>query len=391
VTVGPAVLRVITRLNIGGPSTQAIYLTEELARRGYDPHLAWGLEAAREGRVDLPADLPATHLPDLRRELAPAVDRRAARVIRRLIVERRPQIVHTHMAKAGALGRWAAQREHVPIVVHTYHGHVLQEYFSRWKERAFLEAERRLARRTDALLAVSEEVRSDLLAMGIGTPDRWRVVPVGVDLSAFETLPDRAAARAGLGLPADAPVVGCVGRLVAVKDHATLLDAFTRLVERQPDAVLLIAGDGDLDGSLRQRARHLGDRVRFLGWVNDLPTLYAAIDVLALTSRMEGTPVAAIEAAAAGVPAVATRVGGVPSVVLDDHTGLLVPAGDAPAVADALASLFGDPGQRRGMGQAAAAHVRGRFSRERLADDLDALYRELLARKGLPGPATAPG
>jgi glycosyltransferase involved in cell wall biosynthesis len=385
-----SIVRVVTRLNVGGPSRQAVGLTADLALRGYATHLVSGREAPGEGRIDLPPGLPIVDVPDLGREVAPLRDARAFRAIRDAIRERRPDVVHTHMAKAGALGRWAAHREGVPVVVHTFHGHVLDEYFARARERAFLEVERRLARRSDALVAVSEEIRDELLAMKIGEPDQWRVVPVGVDFSAFDGVVERAAARRTFGLSPDAPVIGCVGRLVPVKDHATLLEAFEGIVATHRDATLMIVGDGELGPELRERAAAFGDRVRFLGWRRDLPTVYAAIDVLALTSRNEGTPLAAIEAGAARRPVVATRVGGTSTVVLHDRTGYLVPAGDAAAVARSIRALLDDPDRRRRYGEAARTHVRSRFARERLTDDLDALYHELLARKLLvAGPVPA--
>ena len=170
--------------------------------------------------------------------------------------------------------------------------------------------------------------------------------------------------------------MGIVGRLSPVKDHRTFLRAAVRISTESPDATFVVAGDGPERAALQLEARALlGDRIRFLGWVNDIPTLYAACDVVALTSRTEGTPVALIEAAAAGIPVVATDVGGVAEVVRDGSTGYTVPAGDDAAVAAAILSLLQDPVRARDMGEAGAAHVRGRFSRERMADDLRrALY-----------------
>ena len=250
------------------------------------------------------------------------------------------------------------------------------------KTAAFAKVERALAARTDALIAVAPWVRDDLLAMGIGTEDQWHVVPVGVDLTPLlEDRPDPARSRLLLDLPADGPVVGIVGRLSPVKDHATFLRAAVRISVASPDTTFVVAGDGPDRAALQLEARALlGDRIRFLGWVNDIPTLYAACDVVALTSRTEGTPVALIEAAAAGIPVVATDVGGVAEVVRDGSTGCTVPAGDDVAVAAAILSLLQDPARARDMGEAGAAHVRSRFSRERMADDLGALYTELLGR-----------
>jgi glycosyltransferase involved in cell wall biosynthesis len=384
----PTVLRIITRPNIGGPARQAILLTDALRTRGYRTRLAWGSVSQEEGALPVPASAPNVYIPELRREVRPYDDAVAFRRILGLMRSCRPQIVHTHMAKAGTLGRLAARRADVPVVIHTFHGHVLEGYFSGWKSRAFLATERELARMSDALVAVSPAVRDELLALGIGRPSQWRVIPVGLDLHDLLTREvDSAQARGALGLPEAGPVVGIVGRLVPIKDHVTFLDAAARVARERPDATFIVAGGGELRSELEVRARHLlGDRCRFPGWVMDLPTLYAALDVVVLTSRNEGTPVALIEAGAAGKPAVATRVGGVADAVQEGKTGLLVLPGDPRAVAAGVSALLDDPGRARALGEAARREASSRFTIQRLADDLAALYGELLIRKSFPPP-----
>lgn len=379
----PRVLRLITRLNVGGPARQAIYLSRAMEERGFWTELVYGSVGPGEGELG-PVPGRGTRLPGLRREIAPLLDARAERTIRRLIRDRQPHVVHTHMAKAGALGRLAARRTGVPVVIHTYHGHVLEGYFSRPITSAFVAAERRLARSSDVLIAVSPSVRDDLLALGVGTPAQWRVVPVGLELDALlDTPPPGAVARARLGVPDGIPVVGVVGRLVPIKDHRTFLEAAVRMGTDRPDVVFAVAGDGELRTDLESRARALlGDRVRFLGWVEDLPALYATLDVVMLTSRNEGTPVSLIEAGAAGRPVVATRVGGVKDVVREGVTGLLAAPGDAAALAAAALRLLDEPAVAATMGTAARTWVRDRFSATRLADDLAGLYRECLDRRG---------
>jgi glycosyltransferase involved in cell wall biosynthesis len=376
-------------LNVGGPARQAVFLTRELAARGYDTRLVWGASGEREGQVRLPDDCPASYLPWLTRELDPIADLRSLAALRGIVRRWRPQVVHTHLAKAGALGRVAAFISSAPIVVHTFHGHVLQEYFSNLKNAAFAAAERRLAARTTALIGVARWVRDDLLAFGIGREEQWHVVPVGVDvehLLAARIPADQA--RATLGLPLDGPIIGIVGRLAPIKDHHTFLEAAARVLAERPDSTVVIAGDGPLRPRLEAEARStLGDRVRFLGWVEDLPVLYGALDVVALTSRLEGTPVALIEAAASGTPAVATAVGGVSEVVRDGLTGLLVPPRDPVAVAAQLLTLVDDREGARRMGEEGARWVRDRFSERRLADDMTGLYGELIARRLRAGGA----
>jgi glycosyltransferase involved in cell wall biosynthesis len=380
------VVRVITRLNVGGPARQALLLTRALEQRGFEPELLFGSETPNEGHLP-PAGVRHVHIPSMKRDIDPVSDVRAWRVLARLMRASKPQIVHTHLAKAGALGRLAARRAGVPIIVHTFHGHVLERYFSSPTTRLFVGIERRLALRTDALIAVSASVRDELLAMGIGRPDHWHVMPVGVEIDdLLRSDLEIQEARLRLGLPTRRPLIGFVGRLVAVKDLPTFIDAAARVAGAMPTASFVVAGDGELRKQVESRARGvLGSRVHFTGWVSDLPSLYAALDVVVLTSLNEGTPTALIEAGAAGTPVVATRVGGVPDVVRDGVTGLLAPPKDAHGIAQRVIGLLGDADRRRAMGVAARHWVRDRFSGSRLVDDTASLYRELLARSSVTG------
>jgi glycosyltransferase involved in cell wall biosynthesis len=381
---GPRLLRIITRLNIGGPARQALMLHRALPALGYDCELVSGAPQREEGAFPPPAE--RYHLVEpLRRETDFVADARAIQALTRIMRRQRPAIVHTHTTTAGGLGRIAGGRAKVPILVHTFHGHVLSGYLSAPQTKSLVLAERWLARRTDALVSVSARVRDELLALGIGREEQWRVVPLGLELGDLLDGPaPPAAARAALGLPASGPLIGIVGRLVAIKDHETFLAMAAQVAAEHPDAGFVIAGDGDLRPSLETRARHLlGDRAHFLGWATDLPVLYGALDVVVLTSRNEGTPVALIEAGAAGRPVVATDVGGVADVVRGGETGFLVPPRDGAGLAGRVSALLADPARAAAMGAAGRAWVRSRFSAERLVQDLDALYGELLAAKGL--------
>src|SRR5947209_4467491 len=220
----PPLVRLVTRLNVGGPARHALILTRELADE-FPTVLAVGRTGPREGELSDP-NVTVHRLP-LRRQVHPTADARAFAAVRRLLTQTRPWLVHTHMAKAGTVGRAAAMTLRPrPLTVHTFHGHVLEGYFSNPVERAFLETERRLARRTDRLIAVSPEVRDELLDLGIGTPDQIEVVPLGLDLDPFLAVgAPTGKLRAHLGLPATAPLVGIVGRLVPIKDVATTIGA----------------------------------------------------------------------------------------------------------------------------------------------------------------------
>jgi glycosyltransferase involved in cell wall biosynthesis len=299
----------------------------------------------------------------------------------RLMRTLRPHVVHTHTAKAGTLGRLAARVARVPVVVHTYHGHVFHGYFSPGRTRIFLAIERALARGTDCLLAVSETVRRELLELRVGTPDRFRVMPLGLDLDPFVRADAvRGQLRAELGLAPEVPVVAIVARLVPIKAHEVFLRAARLVREAVPASRFLVVGDGERRVALEALAAELGlgDSVRFLGWRRDLDRIYADASVVALTSRNEGSPVSLIEAMAAACPVVATRVGGVPDLVEEGVTGCLAPPDDPGALAIPLIALLGDAGRRQALGAAARARVLPAFSAQRLVDDVDRLYRELL-------------
>jgi glycosyltransferase involved in cell wall biosynthesis len=382
----------ITRLNIGGPSIQAIALSERLAARGFDTRLIHGRLGTGEGdmRYLLTTPAVARQVSALRREIAPLHDAIALVQLLDALRDFRPHIVHTHMAKAGTIGRVAASiynrtaGRDAPIrVVHTYHGHVLEGYFSPARTRAFLGVERLLARATDRLVAISPRIEQELIAdYRIGRPDQYRVIPLGFDLQRMTAIGDaeRRAARAALGLASDDRVISTAGRLTAIKRHDLFLDTARLIADRNQHAVFLVAGDGELRSALEQQARAGGiaERVRFLGWRRDLDTLYAATDVFLLTSRNEGTPVALIESLAAAVPGVSTDVGGVRDVIDSDRVGLVAPFGDARALADHVLTLISDPDRRRRMGEAGRQAVSARYGIDRLVDDVELLYRELL-------------
>jgi glycosyltransferase involved in cell wall biosynthesis len=388
------VARIITRLNIGGPSIQAIGLTSALEPFGFETRLLHGRLGAGEGDMSylLPPGANAAHVAALCRPISPLDDLRAFVRLYRELRALQPSIVHTHMAKAGLLGRFAAAaynltRGRAPRarVVHTYHGHVLDGYFNAVTSRVFVSLERLLARASDALIAISPAIRHELAeSYRIGRDGQYRVVPLGFDLEGFAAVndADRAAARRALHLPAGVPVVSTVGRLTGIKQHELFLETMARVVRRQPTAIALVAGDGERRQELEALSASLGlaGRVRWLGWRRDLAAVYGASDVFLLTSRNEGTPVAIIEAMASAVAVVSTDVGGVRDVVNTADVGLLAPFGDAAALADAVGSLLDDPARRRAMGERARQRVLGRYGFDRLVRDIAQLYRDLLAR-----------
>jgi glycosyltransferase involved in cell wall biosynthesis len=386
-----AVVRVITRLNIGGPSIQATRLSA-IDRDGFSTTLIHGRLGEGEGDMSylIAPGSRAIHVDTLCRPLSPIND---ARTFFRLLAEMRrarPRIVHTHMAKAGLLGRLAAAaynrtRGDAPRakVIHTYHGHVLEGYFSPLMTRIFIGFERMLARISDRIVAISPAIERELRdQFRIGTASQYAVVPLGFDLSPFAAIDDaaRSRARKELGIDADAEVVCTVGRLTAIKEHNLFLDTIRRLATSRPKVVALIAGDGELRNDLEEMADQMDieDRVQFLGWRRDLATIYAASDVFLLTSRNEGTPVALIEAMASGIPGVSTDVGGVKDVIVSPDVGTRVPFGDADALAAAVTRYLADPLLRRRTGAGARAAVLDRFSIDRLIGDVRTLYGDVI-------------
>lgn len=385
------VVRIIARLNIGGPAIQAITLTRRLRGRGYVTRLVRGRESPDEGSMDdLARELGVnpTLVGSLRRDpgggdLAAVV--RLARILRR----DRPQIVHTHAAKAGTLGRVAAilafpRARARPVLVHTFHGHSLIGYFAPRVARVYTAIERILARSTDALVAVSPEIRDELVGLGVAPAARFTVVPLGFNLTPF--LDDagrearREAVRASWGVDGDDPVVTLVARLVPIKRVDRFLDVAAAVADR-PRVRFVIVGDGELRDVLvaSAAARGLGDRLHWAGFRRDMADVYAASDVVVLTSDNEGTPVSLIEAQAAGVPVVSTDVGGVAFVVQHGRTGLLASPRDHLELAEAVTALLDDAALAGRLAEAGRAQARTSFALDRLVDDLDALYRGLLA------------
>jgi glycosyltransferase involved in cell wall biosynthesis len=382
-------LRVIARLNVGGPALHVAYLTEGLADRGYDTTLVTGSLARGEESMSQVAENRGARivmLPHLARDISPLNDALAVFRLAELIRKERPQILHTHTAKAGFVGRIAALlagNARPPIVVHTFHGHVLRGYFNPFVTLGFRTLERWLASVTTKLIAVSPEVRDDLVRLGVAPEEKFAVIRLGIELGERVGGGDdvRRETRRQLGIGPDAFVVGWVGRMTAVKRTDDVLRAFRELLDRDVDARLCLVGDGPDRAHMERRAHELGiaRRCLFVGYQDDVAPYYEAIDALLLPSVNEGTPVSVIEALAAGRPAVATRVGGVPDVVRDGVDGFLSDVGDASTLADRLAELARDPERRAEMGREGREHVVQRYAVDRLVDDVDRLYRELLS------------
>jgi glycosyltransferase involved in cell wall biosynthesis len=383
------VMRVIARLNMGGPALHVAYLASGLRERGYQTTLVAGSLARGEDSMAFVAEelgVAIERVPELGREIAPLRDVRAALRLAALIRRERPQILHTHTAKAGAVGRIAALLSgdaRPPIVVHTFHGHVLRGYFDPVRTQGFQVLERWLATKTTKLIAVSPQVRDDLVALGVAPAHKFEVIRLGIELARRVQAPAdaRAQTRRSMGVPEEAFVVGWIGRMTGVKNTDAVLEAFQRLASDGIEAYLCMVGDGPDREKVERRAHELGivRRCLFLGYQEQVAPYYAAFDAMILPSVNEGTPVSAMEALAAGRPVVATRVGGIPDVVADGEDGFLVRPGETGELAEQLARLARDPGLRTRLGEHGKTRVVERYAVERLLDDVDRLYRRLLA------------
>lgn len=390
-SAGPVrVLRVIARLNVGGPARHVALLNAGMDRTRFRSWLVTGTENPAEGSLldyAVARGVEPLVIPEMlgQATFAPRDVVALARLIA-LVRRIRPHVVHTHTAKAGFLGRLAARAAGVPVVLHTYHGHVLSGYYGQAKTAGLRLMERGLARCSDRLIAVSEQIRADLIRFRVAPPDRITVVPLGLDLDEMFRAPARRGEwRRELGLGPEVPLIGIVGRIFPIKNHALFLAAAAQVAASRPAARFVVVGDGMLRAEMEQRAARpdLTGRVVFTGWRRDLDRIYADLDVLVVSSRNEGTPVSAIEAMAAGCAVVSTRVGGLPDLIDDGRTGTLVPPDDPAALASAIEGVLEDQAGTERMRRAARLDVERRFMASRLVRDLEGLYLGLLAAKGV--------
>lgn len=390
------VVRIQSRICVGGPALHSILLSEGLSYRSgskYDTTLVSGAlepdEASMEGFAK-ERGVKIRFIPEMGRAVSPRRDALAVARIVRILRSVQPDIVHTHTAKAGAIGRVAARIARVPIVVHTFHGHVFDGYFSPTKTRVFLEVERRLAAMTDQILAISRSQREDLVERyRIAPAGKVGVIPLGLDLSRFRAVSPRGerigTLRSQLGLSATAPLAVSVGRLVPIKRLDLMIDAWRLITEERPDAHLVMVGDGECRKELEARAQGCG-QIHFVGLRRDLPDVYSDADLLLLSSDNEGTPVAVIEALASGLPVVVTDVGGVRDI-LRDGMGEVVRAGDISAFAGAIRMQFA---KLKPLSDAGRDDVLARFSHHRLLSDIESLYDHLVEkRQGIASPAAS--
>lgn len=395
----PRVLRILNRLAVGGPVLNATYLTKYLSPE-FETILVVGEKEDHEKSAEyLAKQLGINYItiPGMGRSINPASDYAAYQRVKKLIRSFKPDIVHTHAAKPGAVGRLAAAAAKVPVIVHTFHGHVFHSYFNSAKTNFFIRTERYLGRKSDAIVAISHQQKKELVQdFRIAPESKFRVVPLGFDLDRFVSGREekRAQFRSEFGLQEDEVAIGIIGRLVPVKNHYLFLKALKHVLDHTTKKVkAFIIGDGETRGDLEAVAREVGipfttqddgahpHPLVFTSWRRDVDVINAGLDIVCLTSFNEGTPVSLIEAQAANKPIVSTRVGGIADIVVEGETALLADVNDTDTFCRHLLQLVQDDGLRCTLGRNSSGHVMERFSYQRLMNDMSALYHELLEKK----------
>ena len=374
------VMRIIARMNVGGPAVQVSGLM-----RGFDSHLFehrlyTGYCASDEADYldTVATDVKATRIEGFGRRVSLRGDIKAFLSLTKEIRSFKPHIIHTHTAKAGFLGRIASIVSLQPSIrVHTFHGHLLNGYFGSFKRALVVIAEKVLAIFSHQLLAVGDKVRQDLLAAGIGNPKKFGLMPPGLEIG---KMPNKLISQESYGLTSSTLQCAFIGRVTQIKRPDRFLDIVSEIKRRGVAIEFFIAGDGDLLKSCRERIAHENLLVKVLGWQSDIERVLSVADMVVLTSDNEGTPLSLIQAGMAGLPVVTTRVGSVPEVVLDGITGIITSM-EVQEIADALEKLASSGELRAQMGMAAQEFTLANFGVKRLVNDHEELYKRLLANR----------
>lgn len=395
----PKVLRIINRFNLGGPTYNVSYLTKYMAP-DYETLLVGGMNDKSEACSDYIVQKLGIHaikISEMMRSINGYNDVVAYEKIKSIIKRYKPDIVHTHASKAGVLGRQAAISCGVPVIVHTFHGHIFNSYFNKYVTETFRKIEQHYAKRTSAIVAISDIQKYELSEVyKIAPAEKFRVIPLGFDLNRFQEnkAMKRDAFRKQYDIADDEIAVSIVGRLVPVKNHRMFIDAIKKVKSKTNRKVRgIIVGDGDLrDGLLEYASLHgltsstpehkvPNSDLIFTSWIKDADYVFAGSEISALTSLNEGTPVSIIESQAANVPVVSTIVGGIRDVVVEGKTALLSPTQNVDAFSENLLMLVENDEMRKQMSEDGWIFVRDKFHYTRLVNDMKNLYDELLANR----------
>lgn len=387
----PKVLRIINRFNIGGPTYNATFLTRFMDDK-YETLLIGGTH--EEGESDSlhileEYGINPLLINEMQRIPSFKSDRAAYKKIKQIIQEFKPDIVHTHAAKAGALGRKAAFACKVPVVIHTFHGHVFHSYFGKVKTLIFKTIERRLAKKSDGIIAISDIQKQELSQIHKICPaSKIKVIPLGFDLEKFHLnkAENREKTRSEFGLKEDEIAVAIVGRLAAIKNHSLFLNVVEQICQKTTKKIkFFIVGDGDERPNIEKRVNELNEKfgkiIVMTSWILDIGPFNAGMDVICLTSDNEGTPVSLIEAQAGGLPIVTTDVGGVKDILLEDQTGYIVPKNNVSLFTEKLLLLIEDEKLRKSFSEKGWDFVKNKFHYTTLVKNMDEYYQFLLNKK----------
>jgi glycosyltransferase involved in cell wall biosynthesis len=384
------ILRIINRFNIGGPTYNATFLTKFLSE-DFETLLVGGLpEEGESDSLHIPRSygIEPILLPELKREPNLFSDRKALKKLKAIIQEFKPDIVHTHASKAGALGRKAAIDCRVPVIVHTFHGHVFHSYFGKFKTWVFKTIERRLATRTTGIIAISERQKNELcLEYRIAPPQKTVVIPLGFDLHQFqqEIVTKRQNTRDQFGVADDEIALAIIGRLSPIKNHRFFVEVIAKVLANTAQKLkIFIVGDGEERENITQKIKISCPEapIYFTSWIKDIAAFNPGMDIICLTSDNEGTPVSLIEAQACNVVVVSTDVGGVRDIVVDGETGFICPKNQLEYYVEKLLLLIENENIRKKMSQNGWSFVENKFGYQRLAQDAETYYKEKLREQG---------
>jgi glycosyltransferase involved in cell wall biosynthesis len=383
------IVRIINRFSIGGPTFNVTYLTRYLPDE-YETILVGGVPERGETdsfHILRFNGIEPVIIPELSKAVNPMNDRKAYHKIKKIIEEFKPDIVHTHASKSGLIGRLAANSLNVPIVLHTFHGHVFHSYFGKLKTELVIRLERHLAKISTGIIAISETQKHELTKVyKIAPENKVEIVPLGFDLSSFVSSrkKNRDIIRQKLGLEDGEVAIALVGRLVPIKDHDFFLDVIQQLVKRTSRKIhVFIVGDGEERGRIERRVESLkqeGCKIVMTSWILDVAEFNGGMDIICLTSKNEGTPVSLIEAQATGLPVVSTDVGGVKDIVANGQAGFIVEKGDLSEYVAKLQILVENDALRENYGKFGQQYVLDYFNYNRLISNMDRYYKSLLNR-----------
>lgn len=395
------ILRIINRFNLGGPTFNVTYLSKYMGEP-FETKLIGGMKDDSEASSDFilkSVGLTPEYIPNMKRSISPKHDLEAYKHIVKVIREYKPDIVHTHASKAGTLGRLAAINNDVPIILHTFHGHVFHSYFGKLQTLFYKTIERYLAKNSTRIIAISEKQKQELgEEHGICDPKKIDIVPLGFDLSRFTENQEekRKLFRSTYELPEDKVAVSIVGRLVPVKNHHFFLDVVAKLDDSEREkAVFFIVGDGESKEELISYTQQLGLKYKwcekpdaetsvvFTSWIKEVDQVVAGSDIICLTSLNEGTPVSLIEAQAGSRPVISTKVGGIKDIVVADKSAFLTDTSDLNGFKNCLSKLINNNQLRKEMGVVGRNHVLEKFSYQRLVRDMEELYNKLIVETKL--------